>query len=271
MKSRQYRYGCFLMCISLILISCTKTEFLPDLKGNMVGYVYTFKEFERSIPKDNSGVTVTALGMKEYRTTSDKNGRFEFTNLPAGTYELQMHKNGFGTLKKAGIKHLGGEPTILNMPFNMTTNTSAFFIYELPATEITEMKIEHDSLFCKFSFPGSQPDLVCIQLYISGQDNFESDSADLIFRNFNMGMKDGFYAGLLSHYTGAYDLHSGLPYKSGEKIFFKARTSPYYGLSVTFLNSWYLTGIDTYFDYENNRVVYPALGKESAQYSYIIP
>lgn len=271
MWSQQSRYGCILLCFSFILISCTKTEILPDLKGNMAGYVYTFDEFAKSsVPKDNSGVTITALGMKEYRAFSDKNGRFEFSKLPAGTYELQFQKKGNGTLKQYGIKHLGGEPTVLNMPFEHAINCSAFFLYAIPATEITELKIEHDSIFCRFSFPGVQPDFVRIQLYISLKENFETNSAELIITNFSMEKKSGMYGGKL-YFLTPFEIHTGLPFNRGEKIFFKARSSPFYGSSISLLNSWYVIGIDTYFDYENNRVVYPALGKESAQISYIIP
>src|SRR5512133_2002246 len=99
MKSKQYTFDCILMCLTMILSSCTKTEIIPDLKGSLVGYVYTFDEFAKSsVPEDNSGVTVTAFGMKKYQALSDKNGRFEFSKLPAGTYELQFQKKGYGTL-----------------------------------------------------------------------------------------------------------------------------------------------------------------------------
>jgi hypothetical protein len=271
MKPQKYTYVCILLCFSLFLSSCTKTEILPDLKGNLVGYVYTFDEFAiPGMPSDNSGVTVTALGMKNYRVVSDKNGRFEFSKLPAGTYELQFAKKGFGTLKQFDIKHLGGEPTVLYMPFDHSTNSSAFFLHALPATEVTELKIEHDSIFCRFSFPGEQPDIINIQLYISLKENFETNSADLVYTSLSMGKKGGFYARQL-YYISAFEMHTGLPFKSGDKIFYRACASPFYGSSITLLNSWYLIGIDTYFDYENNRIVYPALGKESAQYSYIIP
>lgn len=271
MKSKQYTFDCILLCLTMILSGCTKTEIIPDLKGSLVGYVYTFDEFAKSsVPEDNSGVTVTALGIKEYRAFSDKNGRFEFPKLPAGTYELLFEKKGYGTLRQFGIKHLGGEPTVLYMPFDHSTNSSAFFLYAMPATEITELKIEHDSIFCGFSFYGVQPDFINIQLYISQKENFETNSADLIFTNFSMEKKGGLYARQLYHLS-AFEMRPGLPFKSGEKIFFKACASPFYGSAITMLNSWILVGIDTYFDYENNRIVYPALGKESAQYSYIIP
>jgi hypothetical protein len=271
MKSKQYPFACILLCLTMILSSCTKTEIIPDLKGNLVGYLYTFDEFAKSsVPEDNSGVTVTALGIKEYRAFTDKSGRFEFSKLPAGTYELQFQKKGCGILRQFGIKHLGGEPTVLYMPFDHSTNSSAFFLYALPATEITELKIENDSIFCRFSFTGVQPDLVNIQLYISLQENFETNSANLVFTNFSMRVKGSMYAGHL-YYLSAFEMRPGLPFKSGDKIFFRASASPFYGSAITMLNSWILVGIDTYFDYENNRIVYPALGKESAQYSYIIP
>jgi hypothetical protein len=267
MKYRQYRYGCILLFFSLILISCTKTEILPDLKGNMAGYVYTFGEFaESGIPDDKSGVTVIVLGTKEYTTTSDKNGRFEFSKLPAGTYELQFQKNGYGTLKQFGIKHLGGEPTVLNSAFDHSSYGSAFVLHALPTTAITELKIEKDSLFCGITFQGVMPEALYIQLFLSRTENFDSKSADYIFTNFRLEAKEGKY----SSQFGSFILQR-LPFNKGEKVFFRACVSPYYGQTVTISDFWHLIGIDTYFDYENNEVVYPALGKVSGHYSFIFP
>jgi hypothetical protein len=253
-----------------MLISCTKTEILPDLKGNMVGYVYTFDEFTVKLD-DHSGVLVKALGKSNtYQTSTNKMGRFEFKNIPAGTYELQFLKDGYGTLKQFGIQHLGGEPTVLNMVFDPYRNGSAYFLYELPATEISDLRIENDSVYCKFLFQSLQPESIYLQLFISLQENFEPVSDNLILTNFRLQKRGDIYSGPL-YYLSPFETHPGLPFKTGEKVFFKACISPFYGSTITLFNQLYITGTDTYFDYENNRVVYPALGKESAQNSYIVP
>jgi hypothetical protein len=266
MKSLHYKYIFFLFLLELISGSCTKEVYLPDLEGNMVGYVYCFKEFESGPLSDNNRVLVKAFGKEDtYFTYSDNKGRFEFEDIPAGTYELQFLKDGYGTLKQFDIKHLGGEPTIIKPAVTRTTG-SAFVLHALPQTTFTELKIEHDSLFCRISYPGSKPDALYIQLYMSTTENFKTNSANYIFTNFRVETKQENYASQF----GLWILQR-LPFKKGEKVYFKACASPYYGQPVTISEYWYLYGIDTYFDYENNEVVYPALGKESAQYSFIFP
>jgi hypothetical protein len=256
--------------VSILIQDCKKDEFLPDLKGSLVGYVYTFDDFSQ-IKNDHSGVLILALGKNEiYRTFSDRNGRFEFKNLPAGTYELRFAKPGFGTLRQFDIKHLGGEPTVLNMVFDHSSNGSAFFLYELPDTKISDLNIKNDSIYCNCSFTGAQHESMYIQLFVSRQDNFDSKSAELILNNLNIAKKGDKYSGQL-YYLTTFERIPGLPFKPGEKIYFRACASPFYASGITLFNHWYLFGIDSYFDYESNRVVYPALGKESAQYSYIMP
>lgn len=262
MKSRQYIIIVTVFFLSVIFQSCTKKGFLPDLEGSMVGYVYTLDEFSQLL-SDHSSVLITALGKKEiYRTYSDKTGRFEFKNLPAGTYELHFEKPGFGTLKQFGIKHLGGEPTVLGMIFGHNSNGAAFFIYELPTTEINYLKIEYKGTYCECSFTKPEPAAIGIQLYFSLQDNFDLLSAQFMVSSQRLD-KDGVgYKGLQNFI---------LPFKAGDKVFFRACASPRYGNTLVLFNRRFILGIDSYFDYASNQTVYPALGKESAQFSFIVP
>ncbi len=261
MKSRQYMIIVAVFFLSTILQDCKKNEFLPDLKGSLVGYVYTMDEFSQLL-SDHSGVLITALGINEkYSTFSDKNGRFEFKGLPSGTYELHFEKKGFGTLKQFGIQHLGGEPTILNMLFGREINGSAFIIYELPTTEITYLNFEKDIIYCECSFSKPEPDFIVIQMYFSLQDNFDLQSAQFLVPSQRLP-KDG------EGYKGG--RYFTLPFKPGEKVFFRAAASPFYNSSIVLFNRYFF-GIDSYFDYESNQTVYPALGRVSAQYSFIVP
>jgi hypothetical protein len=143
-------------------------------------------------------------------------------------------------------------------------NGTAFFLHALTATEINEIRIENNNVFCRFSFKGVQPETVYIQLYMSSRENFGSESAELVLSNLRM-IRNG------DMYSGPLRTESPLPFKPGEQIFFSACAGPLYGADLTLYNQWYITGIDTYFDYENNQFVYPALGKESAQNSFIMP
>jgi hypothetical protein len=270
MKSRQCIIIATAFTLSLIFQNCKKSEFLPDLKGSLVGYVYTFDEF--SLPfSDHSRVLIVAIGKNEvYRTFSDKEGRFEFENLPAGTYELHFEKYGFGTLKQFGIQHLGGEPTVLNMVFDHSSNGSAFFIYKVPTTEITNIAIERNIISCRCSFTKTPPDHINIQLFLSLQDNFDPQSTQPLVPFLRLEKSGDLYSGGL-YYIVVYDRHDGLPFKPGDKVYFRACISPYSYGTITLKFNRILSGIETYFDYETNRIVYPALGKESAQFSYIMP
>jgi hypothetical protein len=245
-----------------VLLGCTKNEFIPDLKGSLVGYVYCLDEFSKPL-NDNSQVTILAPGKNEvFRTVSDKNGRFEFENLPAGTYELHFVKPGFGTLKQYGIKHLGGEPTVLNLNFDYLTTSSAYFLFELPTTEVTYMKIENAMTYCECSFTKPVPEAIGLKIYFSLEENFDVQSAPFIIQSQRLA-KEGAGFRSMQYY--------GLPFKPGEKVYFRASSCPHNLSGIYLFDKWYVYGISSYFDYENNRMVYPALGKISAQYSFIVP
>ena len=261
MKSVKYNIIISVIVLFGISQSCKKTDLLPDLKGSMVGYVYTFDEFSQLLD-DHSKVLISALGnQKTYQVFSDKNGRFEFENLPAGTYELHFEKQGFGILKQFGIQHLGGEPTVLGMLFGHDSNGSAFFIYELSTTEITLLNIENHNIYCNCSFSKQAPENLGIQLYFSMVDNFDIQSAQFVIPSERL-QKDS--AGYVAQESFS------LPYKQGDKVYYRACPAPLYGSAIGMFNHRFIFGIDSYFDYGIHQVVYPALGKVSAQYSFIV-
>ena len=244
--------------LNLLFFSCTKDELLPDLKGSLVGYVYTFDEFANLLD-DHSNVQVTALGLDHFSTRTDKNGRFEFKDLPAGTYDLNIEKEGFGTMKQFGIQHLGGQPTTLGLSLTGSTNSSAFFIYQMPTTEIISLSVEKDTLTGVFSFTGYQPEYVPLQVYCSNVQDFDISDAQLVTGAF-LNRINGEYKGRV------YNLET--KFQPGEEVFFKARILYTRGAITDFVNR-IVVGIDTYFDYSTNTTIYPNSGDESAQYSFI--
>src|SRR5665647_42095 len=144
-----------------VMPGCRNTVTQPDLAGSMVGYVYTFDEYAKLLP-DHGNVLITAIGLKPYETHTNNSGRFELKGLPAGTYELHIEKEGFGTMKQFGIKHLGGKPTVLGLhpsPYDV----DAFFIYQMPTSEIQNLSIENDTLAASFTFSGTAPDRLSVQ------------------------------------------------------------------------------------------------------------
>jgi len=260
MKSFRHIILLLILFHTIITQSCIKedSDLLPD--GNMVGYVYTFSEFVELL-EDHSGVFITTRSKSAYyQTITDRNGRFEFKNLPAGTYELNFVKEGFSILKHFGVKHLGGEPTILGMRFDYNYGSDPYFLREIPTTLIQSLYIRKDSVFCEFDFKKPPPEALFIELSFSLTDNFSLGSAD-----FTTGAKvirfGSVYKGKLS-YTFS-------PFKTGDKVYFRGQVDPYSVGGVKILNNRIVSGIQYYFDYENNKTIYPALGKESDQYSFI--
>jgi hypothetical protein len=244
--------------LNILFFSCTRDELVPALKGSLVGYVYTFDEFANLLD-DHSNVQVTALGLDDFSTRTDENGRFEFKDLPAGTYELHLEKEGFGTMKQFGIQHLGGQPTILGLSFTGSTNSSAFFVYQMPTTEIISLSVENDTLTGAFSFAGVQPEYVSLQVYCSTIQGFEISQAQLVTGAF-LNRINGEYKGVV------YNLDT--KFKPGEVVYYKACVLYRKGGIADFVNR-IVIGIDTYFDYLTNTTIYPNSGDESTQYSFI--
>jgi len=243
-------------------VGCTKDEdYLPGLSGNMVGNVYTFDEFG-NVLEDQSNVKVTAIGMDQsYSRHSDPTGRFELEDLPTGTYELHFEKSGFGVLKQFGVQHLGGKPTIL--PF-VSTSERAYFLYEMPSTTITSMTLVNDSLSVDFSFTiADPPNAVPVRIYYSASENFTLISADFVNPAYLWNTGGQYYC-KVNFYEA--------PFDPGERIYFKACRFTDIGAFQLPLQ-WQRTiiGTGTYYDYELNEIIYPNLGNESAQYSFIFP
>jgi len=244
-----------------LLISCTKDNLVPNLEGSLVGYVYTFDEFAVQL-RDRSDVAVTALGLNHYITTyTDEAGRFEFTDLPTGTYELVIHKPGFGTLKQVGIKHLGGMPTTLGLNFSSATNGEAFFIYQMPETKILDLKVENNKFTAKFRFYYTEPENMNLLLYLSDKSGFQSAEAKQVI-TVDLQKDQGEFTCLLNF--------PAFSFKPGEKVYYKACILNRKG-GVQDFDRRFIIGIDSYFDYTTNKTVYPNLGNESGQYLFVMP
>ena len=244
--------------LNVVFFSCAKDELLPDLKGSLVGYVYTFDEYANQLD-DHSNVKITALGLDHFSTRTNKNGRFEFKDLPAGTYELTIEKEGFGTMKQFGIQHLGGQPTTLGLRLDGSTNSEAFFIYQMVTTEIISLSVEKDTLTGVFSFPGFQPENIPLQVYCSRVEGFVISDAQLF--------TSAFLYRINGDYKGAvYNLET--KFLPGEEVFFKACILYRKGGITDFVNRT-VFGIHNYFDFSTNTTLYPNSGDESTQYSFI--
>lgn len=249
-----------LLIILLTVSSCEKDNLLPGLDGSLVGYVYTFDEFANRLAS-HSDVEVTAHGLKKCTTYTDQKGRFEFSKLPAGTYELEFSKKGFGTLKQPGIKHLGGMPTTLGLSFSSAVNCSAFFLYQIPETKIVTMSIANNEIYAAFDFKTDPPERMSLSVIFSDVSGFDRTNAKGSV-SCHLTRTGGDFIGTVNY--------SSLGFLPGQEIFFRAcifnRNS-----AITDYGNRVIAGIYSYFDYSTYKTVYPALGDESAEFSFFVP
>jgi hypothetical protein len=240
---------------------CSKEEYLPGLTGKMVGYIYTFDEFGKVL-EDHSNVKITAIGLdRSFSGYSEQNGRFVLEELPTGTYELHFKKSGFGLLKQFGVQHLGGKPTILP---RSDSDEHAYFLYEIPETTISDLAVIDDSVSVDLSFTTAEPpDHIRIRFYFSSAAGFSSLQAEYTDNRY-LRIVNGSYFGTLDFQNA--------PFEPGETVYVVACCIAEVGSFNLPLQSYRaIYGVDTYFDYENNKTIYPGLGDESDPYSFIFP
>lgn len=232
-----------IVLVYLTIVSCTET--VPDLQGHLVGYIRSLDEFAM-FNNDEEGFRVTVRGRSFYTTYTDESGRFEFRDLPSGTYELAIYKEGYGMMKDYSIQHLGGSPTILHAS---PDRIEKYFLYRVPETRIREIALTNNIISAKFDFKQPMPDRMRIQIHYS----------DIQFFN-GVDIKRTELRGLDRNgdiYSGTTDL-SLFPFKNGQKIYMRA----------CILNSSN-AGLSYYYDPVAGRNVYPNLGEESEEVSFI--
>ncbi len=77
---------------------------------------------ERQGAVANATVTARNVGTNESRvTTVDDEGRYRFSNLPVGNYEITVQANGFAKLVRSGVELLLNQDAIVNMVLKPST------------------------------------------------------------------------------------------------------------------------------------------------------
>jgi hypothetical protein len=237
-----------------LLIACTKDVTVPDLKGSLVGYVYTFDEYGNRV-NENQDVEIAAIaGPQHYNLRTDQTGRFEFKNLPSGTYDLEVEKEGFGMMKQYGIQHLGGKPTLL---------INAYFLYRPSAASITDLSIEDQdsgdrNLYATINFNGNHPEYVQVILYFSKNKGFDiASTTDMI--TVDVYPQDNLYKGFVPPME--------VNFQAGETWYYRGIvTCSAYGVHD---RGAFLTGFSYYFDYPLNKTIYPNASVESSEFTFM--
>jgi len=124
------KFACVVLSAGLLLTSCKGKDGDPgpagaagptgpagpsgqNLTGSVLGFVNPVSEDGVALAK--AGVTVTITSVTPQLTqTTDANGRYEFTNLRNGTYNLTFSRSDLGLFKMFGYGHVGGDqPTVV--------------------------------------------------------------------------------------------------------------------------------------------------------------
>jgi hypothetical protein len=102
----------------------------PTLTGNILGEVVAFGEFGDVLNRDGVSVSIDN-SIPPMSIVTDSAGRYEFKNVNTGTYDLTYSKPDFGTMKKMGLQHIGG---------NAPTYISALGLYKNSTSIITSLE-----------------------------------------------------------------------------------------------------------------------------------
>jgi hypothetical protein len=123
-----------LLTVLTLAISCTKEE-EKGLDVSMTGFVKLINESGTELFERN-GVKVTIQGSSTY-TQTDKNGKFLFTGLKAGSpYSFDFSRDGYGTRSVTNYRFIGDEK-----PGLIGTVT----LYQIPSIELKSASIQYQN------------------------------------------------------------------------------------------------------------------------------
>ncbi|MEA1899022.1 MAG: carboxypeptidase-like regulatory domain-containing protein [Bacteroidota bacterium] len=105
-----------LILFLLLFSGCEKSEIKQlDLKGTLKGKIYTLDEFGYQ-NSDNENIVIKLKGSEPLISIiTDTSGIYEIKDIPSGTYNLIISKEGYGEYQRQGIQIVGGnEPLYFN-------------------------------------------------------------------------------------------------------------------------------------------------------------
>lgn len=244
-----------LLSISILVITASCSEKDESTEGDIIGYVFGFDEYGRKF-EDHSGISIYTEPGRKYSAVTDINGRYVLNNVLNGTYNLSFEKEGFATMKKIGLSHLGGNETIL-------PQEQAIYLFEHITTNITRIECIADTLLiADMEFSGDyKPWVMYLLLFYSTDEDFELRDAHSI-KNY----------GLYNFSNMSYrrdNISKFLPFTTGQRVYCKAAIFSGNYASEHF--RYYADEFCSYYDYESALRVYPNLSNDIHEFFFTMP
>ncbi|MEA1899020.1 MAG: carboxypeptidase-like regulatory domain-containing protein [Bacteroidota bacterium] len=225
--------------ILLFLIGCDKNDENIFLKGNIVGFVNLVDETGNEV-EDKSGANVSIEGLTSSANTNE-NGRFELSNVPAGTYNIIYNKTGYGSYKRFSFQFIGG-----NIPAMLYETT----LYEQPKIEIQSLDISFNDNVINISGKITETSQYTVQAFFNDSSNVSNLNYDYASYRYS------FCCIPTTQFSQSIYL-SETPYSLGDKVY----------LVIYFINPNEKYG---YYDYEKEKYVYTSYKKASSVINFIL-
>ena len=217
----------------------------PNLTGNMIGYVSAYDD-NGNIAK--AGTTVTIDNQTPaLTTTTDANGKYQFSDLKTGTYNLTFIRTGYGTMKRYGVGHVGGDqPTYLGVQ-GMTVVATATI------TGFTFSPSSSTNSYTNYTITVSNPPAngARVSTYFGASPTVSSSNYLFYNSNYAANSPNVIYAYAYKSTLNSYGL------VSGTTAYAISYATPPYSYS--------------YSDPMTGLVVNPSLGTPSSVVSFIVP
>lgn len=225
----------------IILLGCDKKEENTYLKGNIVGFINLVDENGVEV-EDKSGVNVSINGLSNSATTN-RNGRYELSNVPAGTYNLIYTKAGYGNYNRHSYQFIGG-----NIPALLDEIT----LYEQPNIEVQNLDISFNDDIINITCRITETSQYVAQVFINDSSNVSNINYDYA----SAFIINNVWVGFITSFSQEISL-SGTPYSVGDKIY----------LVVYFINPYEEGG---YYDYKNHKYIHSSYKRASSVIDYTI-
>jgi Carboxypeptidase regulatory-like domain len=216
-----------------------------NLTGNLVGFVNPVDEFGNPLAKN--GVTVTLDGVTPAATaTTNADGRYEFTSLRNGTYNLSFSRTGLGSIRRIGVGHVGGDqPTFLGT--NTISAPSTTTIGNVAANSISSNGVTINIPFSNTNAPSGS--LLRFAVYASSSPNVTAATGTLLANISN--------ASNSLNFTILKSTLNANGFASGTAVYVVV-----YGVPAV---------LTSYSDPTTGRIMYNGLGTASNQVAFIVP